>query len=287
MRGILRHIRGIVRKMWTFSLPMLLLMVSQGGIVMGQQEETSSLTTVTTQDGYVFDIRAASHWEETQLIYCQVLKDGKEILPLTQIDISYGEVEAFEFTVYEGTQGFGVLVKTLEYPNFLALYDVNNRTICSSFSRDQRICEELWSRFYFEHGDLFGRLLIEKGMTYTLTRLKTTSGYVFSITSNGGRVERAQGIYCQVIKQKDLIFPLKLMMFTTENRDTLTFTLIEGDDDLVAITEQSHPHGVVALYDLKHRKLWSSFGGDREIGEELLERLNRNRPVPLFRLHDE
>lgn len=289
MRNILPDVRRIVRKVWLLSQIILLLFVSRAGIVMGQ-EETSSLTTVTTQDGYVFDIRAASHWEESQPIYCQVTKDGELILPLKQIDISYGEVEAFEFMIFEGTQGVAVLTKTLEFPLVLATYDVNTRTVCLNFLSDTPECEEFSIRFFWEQGELRGRLYA-KGAERIVTRLKTTSGVVFYITTTYGFVEGARPIHCQGIKQKELIFPSKLIMFTGITAPYPDFTLFEGDDNLIALIEQSSPYDVLALYDLKHRISWTaSYSGPRtareeydKIGKELLERLNKGRSAPLFR----
>ncbi len=252
------------------------------------QEETYSLTTITTQDRYVIDIRAASHWEETQAMYWQVTQDDKVIVPLTQIDISYGEMGAFEFTVFEGTNGFGVLARISRReggqccPDVMGIYDLSNRTFCFPFARDQQICETLgYHRLLVEQQDLFNLLLV-KATKSTLTRLTTGTGYVFYIRVGLLADPSPPTISGEVVKGNEVIFSSSPLL-RADHPGSLEFTLIEGDDDLVAIIEQSEPQAAIAIYDLKHRILWTK-SRDWEVGRELLERLNKGRSAPLFRL---
>ncbi len=115
--------------------------------------------------------------------------------------------------------------------------------------------------------------------TYLLTTLQSKSGYVFDITAPY-RWELTQPIYCKVKRNKESIFPLK-MLGTTTDSTVLEFALIERnqDSELVAIVEKAHPHVVLAIYDFESHEVWPSGAGwkkDAMIGQKLLQRLNKN-----------
>jgi hypothetical protein len=198
----------------------------------------------------------------------------------------------FEFTLFEGNDGFGILARNVPrsdgtpgMPDFVAIYDLNNRILWSPFSNDIQTGEKLFGRYLSEQPELWGRA-IEKGMTYTSTKLKTASGYVIYIRdemySDGGMAS----IYAQVFKQKELVFSLTWIM-GYGGPEELEFSVIEGEDDLVAVKEDAYAHAVVALYDFRNHEAWPF---DRESGQPLLERLNKTRmkrSEPLLKLFDE
>ncbi len=120
---------------------------------------------------------------------------------------------------------------------------------------------------------------------YSVTTLKSQNGYIFAIQVPY-LWEITRPVLCQGVKDKKTLFKKRIGIAAIDP-GKMKFKLIETEDDLVVITEQTNPYVALMIVDLKHLKSdplspgWlypSSTGWPKQqiIAQKLIQRLNRN-----------
>jgi hypothetical protein len=115
----------------------------------------------------------------------------------------------------------------------------------------------------------------------SITTLRTTSGYVFEISIPKGLYEGTVPIECTVTKNGETIFSERIGSVRGIDLWKHQFTLIESGEEheVVAIVEQTNPHIVIAIYDVKKRTSWKT---SKAVRKQLLERLEHSTGKSFF-----
>jgi hypothetical protein len=110
---------------------------------------------------------------------------------------------------------------------------------------------------------------------YSIATLTSKTGYVFDMRAPYF-YEAAQLVYCQIRKDNEIIFSRMIgTAYVATNK--LKFSLVENEDGVVAITEQTKPHNVIVIFDLNNHRGFPSdlkYEEERRIGKQLVQRLN-------------
>jgi hypothetical protein len=119
-------------------------------MVFSNDDDTYSLATFETVNGYLFDIRAESFWEVTQPILCIGMKGEEIVFPLKVIGYTE-ESRELEFDLIEGGEKkelIALVEKSAPYV-VLALYELTSQeygVYWSGWQKERKLMKELLQR---------------------------------------------------------------------------------------------------------------------------------------------